>query len=56
MNEPLDPTMTAPKKNNNTIIIIAVVAVVLCCCCIAVLVLGYQFGDQILESLGVSLY
>jgi hypothetical protein len=46
--QPLPPQ---PKKNN-TVMIIAIVAVVLCCCCLIVGVLGYQFGDQLLQMLG----
>jgi len=41
-----------PEKNNRTtIIIVAVVAVLLCCCC-ATLILGWNYGDQIVNSLG----
>ena len=41
-----------PEKNNlTTIIIVAVVAVLLCCCC-ATLLLGWNYGDQILNAVG----
>ncbi|MFN2144158.1 MAG: hypothetical protein ACK2T7_02345 [Anaerolineales bacterium] len=39
------------KDNKKTIIIVAVVAVVLCCCC-ALVIAGWQFGDQILQAVG----
>ena len=44
----------APKKNN-TMLIVAVVIGVLCCCCVSTVYLGWQFGDQILELLGIQL-
>ncbi len=44
----------APKKTNTTLIIIIVAVAVLLCCCCLVLVLGYFFGDQILEALGLA--
>lgn len=50
MNE-MPVTPEAPKKNNTPIIIGVVVVVVLCCCCLTA-VLGWQFGDQILQALG----
>lgn len=40
------------KDNKKTIIIVAVAAVVLCCCC-AVIALGWTFGDQIVNALGM---
>ena len=41
-----------PEKNNRTtIIIVSVVAVLLCCCC-ATLLLGWNYGDQILNAVG----
>mgnify|MGYP003536739483 FL=1 len=42
----------APKKKNTGLIIGIVVAVLLCCCC-ATLALGWQFGDQIIQALGM---
>ncbi len=47
------PPVEEKKKKNTTLIIIIVVLLVLCCCCVALGVLGYQFGDQIMQSLGV---
>ncbi|GEM_PF-676949 len=41
-----------PKKNNQTVIIAVVVVVLLCCCC-SVLIGGWVFGDQIVQSLGL---
>ena len=40
-----------PKKNNTTLIIAIVVVVLLCCCCV-IGIGGWQFGDQIVQSLG----
>jgi hypothetical protein len=45
-------TPEAPKKNNTTIIIAVVVVVLLCCCCITAVV-GWQYGDTIVQSLGL---
>lgn len=42
----------APKKNNTTLIIVIVAVVVLCCCC-AIGVLGWSYGDTIVQSLGL---
>jgi hypothetical protein len=42
-----------PKKTNTTLIIILVVVAVLLCCCCLVIVLGWQYGDQIMEALGL---
>ncbi|MFZ5808300.1 MAG: hypothetical protein ACOY16_03370 [Chloroflexota bacterium] len=47
------PPVEEKKKKNTTLIIVLVVLLVLCCCCVALGVLGYQFGDQIMQSLGV---
>ena len=52
MNDQLPPTMDQPKKNNNTMIIAAVAVVVLCCCCIGIAAL-WQYGDAIVQSLGL---
>jgi hypothetical protein len=46
-----------PSQGNNqrTIIIIVVVALVLlCCCCAAIGLVGWFYGDQIVEQLGLS--
>jgi hypothetical protein len=55
MNEPIGtptPMPEAPKKNN-TVLIIVIVLVVLCCCCVIASGLAYQFGDLIMQQLGV---
>ncbi len=49
---PITPAPEAPKKSNTTLIIAGVAAVVLCCCCIGAVLL-WQYGDQILRSLGM---
>jgi len=51
----VSPTPEAPKKNN-TWLIVGIVAVVICCCCIVGTGLAWQFGDQILQQLGITLY
>lgn len=52
MNDQMPPTMDQPKKNNNTLIIAAVAVVLLCCCCISIALL-WQYGDAIVQSLGM---
>jgi len=47
------PINEPEKKSNTTLIIIIVVAVVLLCCCCAAAGLLWQFGDTILESIGI---
>ncbi len=48
--EPMTPE--APKSNKTLIIAVAVV-LVLCCYCVAIVALGWTFGDQIIEGLGL---
>lgn len=53
--EPTSETLTpeTPKNNSKTIIIAVVAALlIVCCCCLAISVLGWTFGDQIIEALG----
>lgn len=52
MEPPITPDPVEPKKNNTTLIIAAVAVVVLCCCCIGVALL-WQYGDQIMQALGL---
>ena len=49
---PITPAPEAPKRSNTTLIIAAVAVAVLCCCCIGAALL-WQYGDQILQSLGM---
>lgn len=49
MNEMPD-TPETPRKSNTGLIIGVVVVVMLCCCCITAVV-GWQYGDAILQSL-----
>jgi hypothetical protein len=51
MNE-MPGTPEAPKKSNTGLIIGVVVVVLLCCCCITAVV-GWQYGDTIMQSLGL---
>ena len=41
-----------PKQRN--IIIAVVVALLLCCCCAAVGLIGWFYGDQIVEQFGLA--
>ena len=53
MNEPIGTPMPEAPKKSNTWLIVGIVAVVLCCCCVVVLGIAWQFGDQIVRSLGM---
>jgi len=48
----MNDQMPAEPKKNNTVIIAVVVVVVLCCCCLAIAGL-WQYGDAIIQSLGL---
>jgi len=50
---PITPMEEPKKKSNQTLIIIIVVVVVLLCCCCVAGVVAWQFGDQILQALGI---
>lgn len=45
-----------PKDSNRTLVIIlAIVGVLLlCCCCVTIAVLGWMYGDAIVEALGLN--
>lgn len=49
---PLAPMPEEPKKSNTTLIIAIVSVVVLCCCCIGAGLL-WNYGDAILQGLGM---
>jgi hypothetical protein len=49
---PYTPAPEEPKKSNTTLIVAAVAVAVLCCCCIG-LALLWQYGDQIIQALGM---
>jgi hypothetical protein len=49
---PIIPAPGEPKKTNTTLIIAVVAAAVLCCCCVVGLV-GWFYGDQIMQALGL---
>lgn len=51
MNDQMPPVTDQPKKSNTNVIIAVVAVVLLCCCCIGIAVL-WQYGDQIMKSLG----
>lgn len=43
----------APANNQRNIIIaVVVVLVLLCCCCSAIGIVGYLYGDQIVQQFG----
>ena len=49
------PTLTPEKqKGRNTTLIVIIVLVVLCCLCAAAAGLLWQFGDALLELLGIA--
>jgi len=50
---PLTPAPEEPKRSNTPLIVAGVVVVLLCCCCIA-LALAWQYGDQVLQALGLQ--
>jgi flagellar basal body-associated protein FliL len=54
MSTPPSPTPEPPRKSN-TWIIILIVVLLLCCLCVVALGAAWQFGDQILRALGVTL-
>ena len=47
------PPVEEPQKNNRTLIIVIVALVVICCCCVAIGLVGWNFGDQIIYELGL---
>jgi hypothetical protein len=49
---PLAPAPEEPKKSNTLLIMIVVAVMLLCCCCIAV-ALAWQYGDQVIQGLGL---
>ena len=49
---PISPAPDEPRRSNTPLIIGAVVVVLLCCCCV-VLALAWQYGDQIIQALGL---
>lgn len=42
---------TPPKNNKNIIIAVVAALLILCCCCLVIGVLGWTYGDQIIEAL-----
>jgi len=51
---PVMPEGEQPKKKTKVWLIVLIVAIVLCCCCGAVVALGFNFGDQIISTLGLE--
>jgi len=47
----MSDSMPVQPKKNNTVLIAVVVVVLLCCCCLAVVSLGWSFGDTLVEML-----
>lgn len=52
MNDQMPPTMDQPKKNNTTMIVAVAAVVLLCCCCVGTAAL-WQYGDAIMQYLGM---
>lgn len=51
---PYTPVETPPKSRNNLVIGIIVVLVVLCCCCfLSASILAWNFGDAVMNYMGV---
>ncbi len=49
------PMPEEPQRGTNTWLIVGIVLVVLCCCCLISLGFLWQFGDQILKTLNLSI-
>jgi len=56
MSEPYGTPMPEAPKKNKTWLIVGIVVVVICCCCVVGGGIAWQFGDQILYELGLSIY
>ena len=56
MSETIGTPMPEAPKKNNTMLIVGIVLVVVCCCCAVGAGIAWQFGDQILYELGLSVY
>ena len=52
-----DPNIMPPQaeQGRKTWVILLIVVLMLCCLCILALGFAWQFGDQILQILGISL-
>jgi hypothetical protein len=48
------PPMPDKPKKNNTWLVIVLVVLVICCLCIVVGFVGWNYGDQILKTLGLA--
>ena len=53
MNDEFVTPEDAEPKSNRRVIIIGVVVFVLVCCCCATLVAAWQYGDLIVDALGI---
>jgi hypothetical protein len=54
--EPVPPVAPPPppkKKTNTWLIVLIVVLVVLCCCCLLSGILAWNFGDSIMQGIGI---
>ena len=52
MNDQMPTNMDQPKQSNNTLLIAAVAVVLLCCCCIGLAAL-WQYGDALVQAMGL---
>ena len=51
-----DASTPAPQKpkGGNTVVIVIIVLLVLCCLCAIAIGVAWQFGDQLMQLLGVT--
>jgi flagellar basal body-associated protein FliL len=49
------PPVTPEKpKGRNTLVIVIIVLLVLCCLCAIAIGLAWQFGDAVMQTLGIT--
>lgn len=48
------PAAQPQKPKSNTLLIVIITLLVLCCLCACVIWLGWQFGDSVLKTLGIT--
>ena len=49
----MEENAPAPKNNRNMIIAVVAALVLLCCCCSMIGVVGWLYGDTLVQSLGL---
>jgi type IV secretory pathway VirB2 component (pilin) len=48
------PAAPQQKPKSNTLLIVVVVLIVICCLCACVGALGWQYGDSVMQTLGIT--